>query len=225
MPHTFAVFRILAYRQDDTVFIENRRGDDGVTTSTTSQFPFRILRVQIEFPDLFTRFGVHGIQPAVAAGHVDLSFAIANSYRRGPPLAVKDGVEGSIVLPNHFTRIFIHGEETRGSRRWDFKMSLIHTIAGDQIDQVAVNHWRTGRQVMWEDTQLFNHVKRPDDIRIFLFAVHFTRIGSVVLTIEESVGINTHQFASIGDHVKSVALHHGRRTDSLQGPIIHTSLR
>ena len=103
--------------------------------------------------------------------------------------------------------VFLSTRDKARRRLWDIDMSLIHAIAGDEVNRVANDHGRTSRQIVRKHPQFANHVEFPDDVGGPAFAL---RAG-------------TNQFATIVHVIKPLAFDDGRRADSLVRPIVDTA--
>ena len=100
-------------------------------------------------------------------------------------------------------------------------MALVHAVAGDNEEQVTGAYRAADREVVREDLQVADHVELPDDVLIDLAVVLLGGERTVVLAVEEAFGVGGDHFGPVGDVVEPVSLDIGRRTDSLERPVVH----
>ena len=69
-------------------------------------------------------------------------------------------------------------------------------------------------------TDLFHHVKLPDDVGVVLTFQLLVGERAVVLPVAEALRVERNQLGAVGNIIESVAFDERRRADSLIGPVV-----
>ena len=160
------------------------------------------------------------VKQAIAAWIEGLEHAVDHAERGTRPLSMQDPVSRGCVLPNDFARFLVHRDEAGGARRGYVDMTLIVSVGRDDEEQVAVHNRRGVRHVVGEHPELLHHVQLPDNVCVEVRFVLFLGKRPVVLLVEESLRVQAHELATIGDVVEPVSFHQGRRADALKRPVV-----
>ncbi len=78
---------------------------------------------------------------------------------------------------------------------------------------------------MLRDAHLGHHVVLPNDVGLILVLVGLGRVGAVVFSVVEAVGVEADDLAPVIDIPETVPSAIRRAADSLLGPIVHATLR
>src|SRR5260370_39868324 len=79
---------------------------------------------------------------------------------------MQNTIADRIVLPDQFAGVLVEGDDRRGARRRDVRVTLILTVRRADEHEIAIDDRGRVRQVVRIRPDLFNHVEGPDDVRI-----------------------------------------------------------
>src|SRR6266568_459475 len=241
----FAMLGVLAGRDIDPIFPEDRRGIDFARPfrrwilDRLAVLDFVFGRIAIVLPDRFEEaavgffdgFGVEGVAPAIAATEEDQLPAVDFAGRGRTPLAVKDaGADFGVLLAQVFAGFFVERDETGRIGRRNVGVGPVLAVAGAGVKDVVNDEERAVGGVVREDAEFVHHVVAPNDVGILRagFDPGFAGTGDVwrlvleraVVAVGHALGIQTEDFAAAAHQVNPVALDRGRGEQAQALPIV-----
>ena len=153
---------VLAVGDVDDVLVDDRRADDLVARLR----PDRVLRVEIELPELLAGLGLVAADPAVALADDDLHRVADLADRGRRPLSVQDLLADGVVFPDQLAGRLVDGDDRRRLRRRHVDVALVLAVRGADVDQVLEHDRRGVRHVVLHHAELVHHVEPPEDVGV-----------------------------------------------------------
>ena len=121
--------------------------------------------------------------------------------------------------PHKVARVFVQGDEVGSLGRRHVPVFVL-TVGGVDDDQIAVDGRGATAHVVGKHAKFPDHVVGPDHVGIGPAVAHLAGERSIVLRIEESVGVERDNLAPVADVVEAISVNTGRRADPLEGPVV-----
>ena len=136
---------------------------------------------------------------------------------------MQDLIAGGVVLPNHFSGVFIYCNEAGRLRRGDFIVIFDLAIRSFQEYEVSPNKGRRIGHVMRIDAKFLHHIELPYNIGVQFAFIDFILDLAVILSIKKPFCIQTDKLAAICHIIGAFFFYRWRGADPLLGPIVRRS--
>src|SRR5712692_2134207 len=180
MADAFFMLRVLADANIELIFPDSGGGQEVAARAGAAELIDRLARIAKELPNNFARLRLQTVQVTVAAGKDHLRLAGGVRVHGVRPLAVHDLLAGIILLPSQLARLLVERDKTWGIRRRNVDVAFVDTVARDDVEKIADDQRRTGRQVVREDIELTNHVIVPKNLSFEIGADHLAAVADVI---------------------------------------------